>query len=102
MLKESVLPPIAIAATPAATPTTSATGRTFFAWPSLIYGQCSTLEVFLMKHRNGLARIFLGCHFYERKPARSPCSAVLHNIDRNHCTCLCEVILQIVFCCRER
>jgi hypothetical protein len=81
-------------ATPAATPaiTTPALG-TFFTGTGFIHRQGATLKIFLMKHRDRLARVFLRTHFDESKPSRATCRPVLHNVYRDDGTRLGEVIL---------
>ena len=103
LLREGGLTPISVpTAAAAATATATSASRPFFARARFVDGQRTALEVFLVEHRDRLGRIVLGRHFDKGEPTRSPSGAILHNIDRDHCACLCEVILQIVFSCSER
>lgn len=101
--------PISAAATAISAPATAAVsastaaaaGGTFFPGSRLIYGQRPTLEVFLMEHGNGLARVIWCTHLDEGKAAGTPRSPILHDIHRQHCAGLREIILQVVLCGRK-
>jgi hypothetical protein len=73
-----------------------------FAGPRLIDGQAAPLKFFLVKHLNGLIRLSLRAHLDESEAARSSGGPILHDIHRDHCPRLAEVILKIVFCGSER
>ena len=99
---EATLSPIAVTATASTTAATATTCRPFFTRTGFIDCQGTALEVFLMEHGYGLARVFLRSHFDKREATRPPGRSVLHDIDCDHSACLCKMILQIVFCCGER
>jgi hypothetical protein len=103
-LKEKIwrlLAPILIATATVTAETTTSTRRAIFTGTRFINCQRAALKVFLVKHGNGLGRIFLRAHFDKGKAARTPGSPVLHDVNCHDPAGLREMVMQIVFGCCE-
>lgn len=89
--------PPTVAATPTATLTATAARRPLFARTRLVHRERTPLEVLMVKHADGLRRVFLRPHFDKGKAARPPGRPVLHYVDCDDRPGLREMILQVVF-----